>query len=197
MEFDRKPIDLQDPGKPFTDGGMPIGFTALDYWRFQFSNFWDMYEEVAEFLVNKALGMPLPFNKNGSTLFDIKYKGKRLEVKATAYHHSWRKDGEYSESRVFSIAETQGQHSERDAVPTRHNDVYVFCLSTGKTHQDADPFEMSHWEFYVVPTSIINEKCGHNKTIALGKVREITPDYGKVSYGQLKKAIDKALGLGQ
>ena len=54
---------------------------------------------------------------------------------------------------------------------------------------------MSHWEFYVVPTSIVNEKCGHNKTIAIGRVKEITPDYGKVSYRQLKEAIDKALKI--
>ena len=193
MEFNRTPIDLQDPGKPFTNEGMLLGFTATDYWRFQFSNFWDMYEEVAEFIVNKALEQELPFNKNGSTLYDIEYKGKRVEVKATAYHHSWRRDGEYSESRVFSIAETIGQHNEKEKVPVRRNDVYVFCLSTGKNHKDADPFEMTHWEFYVVPTFIINEKCGHNKTIALGKVREITPNYGKVSFGQLKAAIDKAL----
>ncbi len=193
MEFDRTPIELQDAGKQFTDGGNPIGFTALDFWRFQFSNFWDMYEEVAEFIVNKALGMEKPFNKNGSTLYDIDYNGKRIEVKATAYHHSWRKDGEFSPARSFSIAETVGQHNERKPVPVRHNDVYVFCLNIGKNHNDADPFEMTHWEFYVVPTSIINSKCGHNKTISLGRLKDITPEEGKVAFGQLKSAIDASL----
>lgn len=31
--------------------------------------------------------------------------------------------------------------------------------------------EMSHWEFYVVPTSTINRLCGHNKTISIGRLR--------------------------
>lgn len=193
MEFDRKSIDLLDAAKELTDGGKPLGLNAVDFWRFQFSNIWDMYEEVAEFVVNKALGMEKPFNKNGSTLYDIEYKGKRIEVKATAYYHSWRKEGEYSEGRAFSIAETVGQHNEREDVPVRHNDVYVFCLNTGKNKQDADPFEMSHWEFYVVPTSLINEKCGHNKSITLGRLRSITPKEGIVPFSGLKAAIDAAI----
>lgn len=193
MEFDRKPIDLLNPDKILTDGGTPLGLTAVDYWRFQFSNIWDAYEEVAEFIVSKALGMEKPYNKNGSTLYDIDYNGKRVEVKATAYYHSWRKDGEYSESRTFDIAETKGQHNEMGPVRVRHNDVYVFCLNTGKNKADADPFEMSHWEFYVVSTSIINRLCGHNKSITIGRLRKITPDAGKVPYSQLKAAIDSAL----
>ena len=193
MKFTRRPIALQDPRKKFTDGERPLRFTALDYWRFQFSNFWDMYEEIAEFIVAKALGKRKPSNKNGWTPYDIKYRNKRVEVKATAYYHSWRGDNEYSENRTFSIAETVGQHNEKKDEPERQNDVYVFCLNTGKNKKDADPFEMSHWEFYVVPTSIINKECGNNKSISLGRLREITKEQGKVPYSQLRSAIDAAL----
>ena len=193
MIFNRQPVDLLSPDKPFTNGGKALGLTALDYWQFQFSNIWELYEEVAEFIVAKALGMDKPYNKNGSTLYDIDYNGKRVEVKATAYYHSFRGDNEFSECRSFSISETNGQHNERTEIAERKNDVYVFCLNTGKTQKDADPFEMSHWEFYVVPTSVINRLCGHNKTISLGRLRKITPEAGKVPYAQLKEAIDLAL----
>ena len=118
-----------------------------------------------------------------------------MEIKATAYYHSWRKEGEVSEKRSFDISETKGQHNEMGLVRIRHNDVYVFCLNTGKNMADADPFEMSHWEFYVVPTSIVNAKCGHNKSISLGRLRAITPEWGKVPYSHLKAAIDAAIGL--
>lgn len=194
MEFDRKPINLLNPFKEFTDDGVSFGYTAMDFWRFQFSNIWDLYEEVAEFIVNKALGMEKPFNKNGSTLYDIEYHGKRVEVKATAYYQPWRKEGEYNKNRSFSIAESKGQHNERKNEAERQNDVYVFCLNIGKNKRDADPFEMSHWEFYVVPTSIVNNECGDNKSISLGRLKSITPDKGKVPYCQLKTAIDEALG---
>lgn len=193
MKFDRTPIELLDIDKQFTDGDNPLGFSAVDYWQFQFSNVWDLYEEVAEFIVAKALGMAKPFNKNGWTPFDILYNGKRVEVKATAYYHSWRGDNDYSENRSFSIAETVGQHNEKKDEPERQNDVYVFCLNTGKNQKDADPFEMRHWEFYVVPTCVINKECGNNKSISLGRLRKITKEQGKVNYSQLKAAIDTAL----
>lgn len=44
MFFNREPVPLLDPDKQFTEGGKPIGLTALDYWRFQFSNVWDAQE---------------------------------------------------------------------------------------------------------------------------------------------------------
>lgn len=193
MEFDRTPVPFMDANKKFTDGGKPLGLTAVDFWRFQFSNIWDMYEEVAEFIVNKALGLEVPFNKNGSTLYDIDYHGKRVEVKATAYYHSWRKEGEFSKVRTFSIAETWGQHNEKKEKKARQNDVYVFCLNTGKNRPDADPFEMSHWEFYVIPTSVINEQCGNGLKIALGRVRSITDQKHGIRYSELKAAVDAAL----
>ena len=195
MIFDRKPVDLLNPHKPFTDEGVSLGLNAEDFWRFQFSNIWDMYEEVAEFIVAKALGLEKPTNKNGSTLFDIDYREKRVEVKATAYYHSWRGDNLYSEGRTFSIAETVGQHNEREPVPERHNDVYVFCLNTGKTQIDADPFEMTHWEFYVVPTSVINDQCGHNKSISLNRLKKLAQGGGFVTFNKLKEAIDAALNF--
>ncbi len=195
MRFDRTPVDLLNAEKPFTDGGKPIGLTALDYWRFQFSNIWDAQEEVAEFIVAKALEMDLPFNKNGWTPYDIDYKGKRVEVKATSYFHSWRGDGEVSQQRVFSIAEAYGQHNESRENPERLNDVYVFCLNTGETKEDSDPFEMNHWEFYVIPTTVINSLCGKNKTISLGRVRTITNRPHGIDYTALKAAVDIAIGV--
>ena len=193
MEFDRKPVELQDPRKAFTEGGKPIGYSALDYWRFQFSNFWDMQEEIAEFLVAKALELDLPYNKNGWTAYDIKYKGKRVEIKASSYFHSWRGDHKVSHRRDFSIAKTVGQHNEKKPKAERQNDVYVFCLNTGETFADSDPFEINHWEFYVVPTVVINSEFDDKDKISLKHIRRITRLDNGVKYGQLKNAIDAAL----
>lgn len=33
---------------------------------------------------------------------------------------------------------------------------------------------VNNWEFYIVPTKIINEQCGKNKTIGLNKVKQIS-----------------------
>lgn len=193
MKYNREPVPLQDPCKAFTDNGVPLGLTALDFWRFQFSNFWDMQEEIAEFLVAKALELELPHNKNGWTPFDISYKGKRIEIKSSSYFHSWRGDDKVSKRRDFSVAKTVGQHSEIIPEPERQNDVYVFCLNTGNTFADSDPFELSHWEFYVVPTTVINSNYDDKDKISINHIRDITGLENGVPYCQLKSAIDKAL----
>ena len=45
----------------------------------------------------------MPYNKNGWTLWDMNYRGKRIEVKETGYYHSWRTDGKVSQQRGFGI----------------------------------------------------------------------------------------------
>ena len=62
-----------------------------------------MQEYIAEFLVAKALGLEIPQNCHGWTLWDILYKGYRIEIKSTAYYHSWRNDGKVSNRRCFGI----------------------------------------------------------------------------------------------
>ena len=56
--------------EPFQLAGESAGFTVGDFWQFQFSNVWDMQQEIAEFIVAKALGQEQPHNKNGWTLWD-------------------------------------------------------------------------------------------------------------------------------
>ena len=193
MKFDRTPPTPLLGSEQFTLDGKPVGFTSLDFWSFQFSNVWDIYEEVAEFIVAKALGMTVPYNKNGWTSYDINYRGMRVEVKCTAYYHSWRADG-VSKRRTFGIQKAFGYPDEKDCTPfkERQNDVYVFCLNTGTNKETANPFEMNHWEFYVVSTSTINQKFGKQQTVSVGCIKQIAK---AVPYDQLKTAIDAALGL--
>ena len=188
--YERTPVPLMNPNKPLTDNGKPLGITALDYWRFQFSNIWDAQEEVAEFIVAKALGRELPFNKNGWTPYDIPYKGKRVEIKSTAYFHSWRGDGKVSQRRDFGITKAYGQHDEKTNKAERKNDLYVFCMNTGDSFETSDPFEMSHWEFYVVPTVKINELYDDRDHLSLKLVQDLAK---KVSYSELKDEIDRVI----
>ena len=90
----------------FKYAGQPVGFSVIDFWRFQFSNIWDIQDQIAEFIVAKTLGQTEPYNKNGWTLWDINYRGQRIEVKETAYYHSWRNYGKFS-SRFALTQEKQ------------------------------------------------------------------------------------------
>lgn len=198
MELDKTRPVILTGDEPITSGGKPAGFTVLDFWRFQHSNVWDAQEEIAEFIVAKALGQDLPCNKNGWTLWDIDYRGRRIEVKESGYYHSWRTDGKVSPVRTFGITKAYTDYKDSSSAFERQNDAYVFCLNTGFTKEESDPLELDHWRFWVVPTATINRHCGDNRSISLGRIRTITGLKDGVPYCGLKAAVDAALdGPGQ
>ena len=190
MELSKDKISLLSGHENFTDNGNPIGLSVYDFWRFQYSNLWDMQEYIAEFLVAKVLELEVPQNCNGWTLWDILYKGVKIEIKSTAYYHSWRSDGKVSNRRSFGITKAYSQYKDSTSEYKRQNDLYIFCLNTGNTKEESNPLHLENWQFYVVPTKAINEKCKDNKTISLGQVQKLTSSTTGVSYANLKREID-------
>ena len=53
----------------------------------------------------------------------------------------------------------------------RQNDIYVFCLLFGNTREEVNPLNLNNWEFYIVPTSVIYEKCKDGKSIGLNRIK--------------------------
>ena len=173
----------------FTDNGTSIGVSVLDFWRFSYSELnSDPRDDIAEYLVSLALGVKEPYNKKDWTLFDIDYDGNPIEVKSTSYYQTWRKDGKITENRTFSIRKATAPN---EIEARRHSKVYVFCVLNGKTEESADPLKLENWEFFVVPTSVINQRCGSNKTISLHRIKSM--GYSAIGFRQLKESIDAAL----
>ena len=171
--------------------GQPVGFSVIDFWRFQFSNIWDMQDQIAEFIVAQALGQTEPYNKNGWTLWDINYRGRRIEVKETAYYHSWRKDGKVSAQRFFNISKAYSRYKDSTSEFKRQNDIYVFCLNTGETKETSNPLDLDNWRFWVVPTETIDLVCGNNKTISLSRLQNLSGLKKGINYEEIKAAVDK------
>ena len=171
-----------------------LGFNFLDFWKFHYSNIYSLHGEIAEFVVARALGVTEAQNTEYWTLWDTTYRNKRIEVKATAYFHLWNANGKISKQRTFGITMANGSY---DTVKSgnsefcRQNDIYVFCLNTGDTKESSNPLNLNHWEFYIVPTAVINEKCGNNKTISLGKIRNL--GFSAKRYDEIKSEIDKII----
>ncbi len=175
-----------DGTERFIFNGQDIGINVLDFWKFSYSDLnSDPRDYLAEYLVSHALGIDKPYNKEGWTLFDILYKGKRIEVKCTGYFQTWRTDGATSNIRSFSISPA---HDKENNTYERQNDVYVFCLLLGTTRETANPLNLDNWEFYIVPTSLINEQCGKNKRINLNRIKKLGIKTSK--YTNIKPEID-------
>ena len=79
----------------------------------------------------------------------------------------------------------------------RNNDVYVFCLILGETREASNPLILDHWRFWVIPTKLINAKCGDNKSITLPRVKKLFKEvFGSeegLRFANLKSAVDKAI----
>ena len=175
----------------FAFNGVSAGFDLADFWRFQYSNIYSLHGEIAEFVVARALGITEAQNSAYWTLWDITYRDMRIEVKATAYYHLWNEGGKVSNQRTFSIAKANGSYDPSvcgNEVLCRQNDIYVFCLNTGETKENANPLNLNNWEFYIVPTSFINERCEDNKTISLGRIKGF--GFKAKKYNEIRFEID-------
>jgi len=173
----------------FIYNAQELSITVLDFWRFAYSDLnSDPRDYLAEFLVSKALGIDRPYNKEGWTLFDILYNNTRIEVKCTGYFQTWRKDENTCKQRCFSIRPV---HDNVKNTFERQNDIYVFCLLLGETREAANPLNLNNWEFYIVPTKLINEKCTTNKSISLNKIKNL--GIPVTSYENIKTVIDELI----
>ena len=174
----------------FTNNGEEVELNLLDFWRFQYSNIWDLQGDMAEFIVAKALGIEVPDNRNGWNLYDIKYKGYRIEVKQTSDWHSWNRDGYVQKTPRFGISKAYSEYKDVNSAYERQNDIYVFCHLKGNDAKSANPMNLSAWDFYVIPTKLINDRCGDCKTISFSRVKKFaTP----ISYNELHNKIDAVI----
>jgi hypothetical protein len=50
---------------------------------------------------------------------------------------------------------------------------------------------LNNWEFYVVSTSFINEHCGDNKTVSLGRIRNF--GFKALRFDEIKAEVDSVI----
>ena len=175
----------------FTNNGEETKLSIMDFWRWHFCDRFDLQDKFAEYIVAKSLGLETADNVGSWTLFDILYRDTRIEVKETSYYHSWQTDDEpKSEARSFGITKAYSEYQDSTSTFERQNDIYVFCLNTGKTRKESDPLKLEHWEFYIVKTSVINDLCGDRKTISLSRLKKIT---SAIPYDEIKPTVDKLI----
>ena len=55
-----------------------LDFDFSDFWRFHFSNIYDLQYKIAEFIVSKALGIDKAQNDQYWTLWDVSYRNKHV-----------------------------------------------------------------------------------------------------------------------
>lgn len=179
----------------FTYDGMPAGILLNDFWAWNSSDLLNntLRGALAEFLVASAIGIDTTVARQDWTAYDLlSLSGQKIEVKCSAYLQSWNL--ERLSKIQFSIRPARSWDSETDFSDTvkRWSDLYVFCLYASKDRNET-PLQLERWEFYLLPTSVLNERCGNQKSISLNSLLSLNPL--KVTYEDLNDAIEN-LDLG-
>ena len=184
--------ELLNGQESFHGPGITQPLLLIDYWKWSGSVLLDNTARgiLAEFLIATALGLhKKPRRQWGG--FDLcTASGTTIEVKSSAYVQSW--SWEHSKPSVinFGIAPRRSywnaETGEYEEGFKRWTDIYVFCVFTGK--EPLEPLDTSKWDFYVLPTEVLDREVPEQKSIRLNSLKKLKPY--ECQYPDLKETIE-------
>ena len=150
--------------------------TLLNMWQWAYSDLIGNTERgiIAEYLVALACGIDVKPRISWDA-YDMQLdNGIKIEVKSSGYLQTW-KQKRYSKP-MFNIPKTFAWDSLENVYEThakRQADVYVFAVHSHKDIATINSLDTNQWEFYVLSTSVLNDKMGDKKQIGLNKLLEL------------------------
>lgn len=182
----------------FTSGGKELELSISEFWSWAYSDLLNnTYRGVlAEFIVYTACQeIPPPTKLRAEHIMRVDWEpydltspsGRRIEVKSAAYLQSWEND--YYSKILFSIAPRHAWSPSQGYSPEckRQSDLYVFCVYTALT-RDKSILDLDLWDFYVLATSVLNQKVPEQKSISLPSLLKLGPQ--KTDYAHLAQVIE-------
>ena len=176
------------------------GATLLNFWEWYGSDLLNNAARgaFAEYIVAIAVGDDRVFEKvrDGWDPFDLLMSGVvKIEVKSLAYIQNWLQRKEYSPTfdiaRKFAWDARAGTYSDTQI---RSSDVYVFCLYNRRAADAGDtldPLNVSQWDFFILPTLVLEREVPEQKTISIGGLKRLGAR--KVSFEQIHDTIGEML----
>ena len=148
---------------------------------------------VGEYWVTKALGLTDEIRKGWNT-WDLETPdGTRIEVKTSGYRQSWHKSSDKMATPQFVVPKVRVKADESRGLRQgqyRPAHVYVFCFHNERDVTKLDPLDTSQWEFYVVPTTLIDENVNPNAKSPSMNLQHLSEhNLDPVNFAGLKAAI--------
>jgi hypothetical protein len=164
--------------------------TITDFWAWAFGDLRsnNVRGVFAEWMVAQLLGLQ-PGPRGSREEYDLMLPtGLTIEVKASAYLQVWHSPDTRPSVIQFTglkgdkwIDESQRRNSPEK---TYNADLYVFCVQTERDPERWDAFDLSQWDFYVVPPAKI-ERHGSN-SLRLSVVQGFS---SKLTANELRAAV--------
>lgn len=144
--------------------------SLVDFWGWAYSDLLGNAERgaLAEYIVACALGIHHNTRVSWDKYDLITNDGISIEVKTSGYLQTWEQKS--LSKLIFGIQPTYGwdaQSNEYEAEKKRQAAIYVFCVHKHQEQATANPLLISQWDFYLLPTGVINETFGGQKTVSL------------------------------
>lgn len=163
---------------------------APSFWQWAFSDFLSnaLRGVLAEYIVGKALGALREPRVEWDACDMTTDDGFRVEVKSSAYLQSWQQ--KKPSTIRFDIGEKRAWESQTNdytASPVRMADIYVFCVFTARSREQADPLALNQWFFLVCSTRLLNERLGGQKTVGLAPLEQM--GLSRVPYEALARSV--------
>jgi len=193
------PLGRMKPGQlggseAFRAGSRELGFNVRDFWAWSVSDLVSNATRgiLAEYIVAKACGVDTSAPRDEWAAVDlVTLEGVSIEVKSSAYVQSWYQD-EYSKIS-FGVRRTlkwDPETNKRTGHPHRAADVYVFALLAHKDQETLDPLNLDQWEFYVLPTYVLDSRERSQHSITLPSLKRLNA--GPHGFGGLRDAVLQA-----
>lgn len=189
-DLPRLPVRRATGNEQFTLAGEPVGFDVLSFWQWSSSDLVVniMRGLLAEYLVAKAVGVAGEVRDPWQP-YDVRTpRGLTLEVKSGSYLQSWWQKAH--SQLVFSIGETTAWDPDTNTFvgsKMRQAHAYVFAVLRHRDKGTVNPTELDQWEFFLVPTRLLNERYGSRKSLSMKALLALHPL--QVDYTALPAAV--------
>ena len=169
--------------------GRTLDHQLIHFWRWSSSDLMSNATRgvLAEWIVSRALGIEQTARIEWDAFDLLTRDGNSIEVKSGAYLQSWAQN-RLSPIR-FDIRPTRLEYEDGQA--KRRAQIYVFCLLAHQDQATIDPLDLNQWEFYLLPTTILNEKLPTQKTLGLSGLRKLAPL--EVKFDEIAAGINRLM----
>lgn len=175
----------------FCAGDQTLDFKLSDFWRWSMSDLISNATRgrLAEFIVAKALSISTDSVRDEWGAYDLKTpEGIKVEVKSAAYIQSWHQTKLSAISfRTPKTIAWDPETNLQDREAKRQADVYVFAVLSHQAKSTIDPLNVHHWQFYVLPTTVLDARTRSQHSITLRTLEALSG--GCMHYEELRSAV--------
>lgn len=174
----------------FSLNGRALEVDLLSYWQWVGSDLLSNTARgiLAEFIVANALGIADKVRLEWDAYDLLSRDGTKIEVKSAAYIQSWfQKNLSKIEFGIPPTTAWDADMNRRDSERKRQADIYIFCVLAHQQRETIDPLKLDQWDFYLLPTSVLNEFCPTQKKIGLTRVLKLGAV--KAKYDEIERCL--------